>query len=103
MAYDREYLQELAESPIRTAERASKIWLPKGRAKSTASTAEERAAGRANAAARRALDRASASEKRAKLLAYYATTDIPAETVAKHIGVPVEEASKSLAALRAAQ
>lgn len=82
------------------AKRTTGIWLPKGRKPGSKLSAEEASANRSNAAARKALDRAATLEKRAKLLAYYATTDLSDERVAQHCGITVEEASKSLKALR---
>lgn len=99
-SYSRDYLQSLANQPIRDSSRASKLWLPEGRSKAPPLPDHEKAANRANASARRALDRASTSNKRAQLLEYYAGTSLPPERVAEHIGISVDEAAKALKALR---
>jgi len=86
---DREALQFLAEKPLDTAERIGKIWLPLGRKPAPRATKPEYIpqAGDLTPAQVRERKAKAFTAKQQKLLDYYATTDLEAETVARHIGM----------------
>jgi hypothetical protein len=80
-------LQQYLDAPIDTAERASKIWLPEGKAKPKRRDESELLAARANAQAGRLRHRQELDSKRAQLFDYYAGTAVPIERVAGHMGI----------------
>lgn len=89
-------LQALTEDPIRSADRASKLYLPCGRLPPKKASEEELSSRRANTAMRRVLEKEAAERKREELFAYYATTTIPAERVAEHMGIDAASATAGL-------
>lgn len=80
-------LQHLLDSPINTAERASKIWLPMGKTAPKRRDDSELLASRANAQAGRVRQRADLDRKRGQLFDYYAGTEVPVDRVAEHLGI----------------
>lgn len=95
-------MQALIDSPIDSAARASKVWLPLGKrsapraSKANTDGIDE---GLFPKATRADLAKRSAEAKIAKVqdsLAYYATTTVPFERVAEHTGLTLEEATAAM-------
>lgn len=80
-------LQQYLDSPIDSAERASKIWLPEGKLKPKQRDESDLQYSRAQAQAARARARQTLDSKRSQLFDYYAGTEIPVERVAGHMGI----------------
>lgn len=68
------------------AHRANKLWLPQGRKAVQAAPKETDLKRLAENHARRAREQKRQAENIAKLLDYYATTQVPVERIAEHIG-----------------
>lgn len=98
------YLQDLLDSPIDTAARASKIWLPHGKrppAKGVKPEYHGDELPKLSSKQVRERARVALDAKKAQLLAYYARTDLSADQVAEHVKLPVEDVRKRLRDLRA--
>lgn len=80
-------LQEYLDSPITSADRASRIWLPEGKPPPRKRDEGELAAGMANAQMGRVRHRQELASKHAQLFDYYAQTTVPLERVAEHMGI----------------
>jgi len=92
------FLQEALNSPIKTAERANKIYLPLGKKKSAPKTEEEKAATLARGRLAREHQKREASRKLTAMLDYYATTSVPFERVAVHCRMKEDQVAKEMAA-----
>lgn len=90
-----DFLDKLGAAPLADPLKAFK--LPGERKPRRKRSPAELAVGRAERAAKKArLDR-EAAERRATLYAYYASTTVPLDRVAAHIGVSEKEAAAGLA------
>lgn len=87
-------LRELAESPITTAARANKVFLPMGR--KPAKREEKRTASPAELKAARDHREKQATAKVSQLLDYYATTTLPVERIADHMKMPTAQIRESM-------
>lgn len=87
------YLQRLAESPINTAKRASKVFLPQGTRPAPREVKQIDPKAKAEAKAYRERE---AGAKVAQLLDYYATTSVPFDRIAEHMKLSVEQVTESM-------
>jgi len=94
-------LAKLAESPIVTAERANKIFLPKGtRPVKRGAKAEYYDGVSAPKIARSEVEKRKVDAFSAKIVAvldYYATTAVPFDRIAAHTKLTVEQVTESMA------
>lgn len=82
-------IQFCLDDPIRTAERANKLFLPQGKAV-TVESEDARNARLAKSRMASKRNKEQRDAKRDQLLDYYAQTNTPAEAVAKHTGLKLE-------------
>ncbi|EQB03898.1 hypothetical protein [Sphingobium sp. HDIP04] len=89
------FLQACLDDPIRSAERANKLYLPAGK---TVVVEDEtvKAARLAKSRMKAAQTKKLRNDKRAQLLDYYAGTSVSPEDVAKHTGLKMEDVLNGL-------
>jgi hypothetical protein len=87
-------IQGHLDSPIASASRASKVWLPEGRRTAPRGAKDAPDPQLMAAARKRREDEATAKMK--AVLDYYAATSVPFDRIATHTGIPLNRVSECM-------
>jgi hypothetical protein len=93
------YMQALIDSPIDTAERANKIFLPEGRkpAPRCGKVKTQPAPGDLTPSQVRAKNEKEQSDKLVAVLDYYGGSSVPFDRIAEHTKLTVEQVTEAMA------